>query len=302
MNANTTCRLSPHATVVQLIARRFVEKATPKAITGASAANALMIAPTVEIHTPSGPGPFPAVVIMHNCAGLDGMGASTTYEWARFLIANGYAVLLPDSFRPRERFRGVCTLSSGFWVRHEIRGADAYAALEAARNDPRIDARRVAVMDGSNGGVATLAAVNSDMLAEGAWLKPGQSGFAAAIAFYPECGIDYGNWQVADLKPLRTSGSYRAASPLTILIGALDDWTPVPPCDAMVKAASGAAVTMKVYPGAHHSFDSAVPVQHNPRATNINNPGGGATVGRNPAAHEDSRKVVLEVLRTRLAP
>lgn len=267
----------------------------------ARVANDKSIAPTIEVHTPDGPGPFPAVVVMHNCGGLDGLGADVSYEWTRFLVANGYAVLLPDSFRPRDRHRGVCSLPNGFWVHHEVRGADAYAALDAARKDPRIDARRVAVMGGSNGGVATLAAANADMIAEGSWLKPGQSGFSAAIAFYPECGIDYGSWQVPSRRPLQTSGNFRAAVPLTILIGALDNWTPAPPCEALAKAASGAPVDIKIYPEAHHSFDSAWPVQHNPRATNINNPGGGATIGRNAAAHEDSRKVVLEVLRTKLA-
>ena len=53
---------------------------------------------------PEGNGPFPAVVAMHNCAGL--MNASGTIrtryrDWAQQLVRMGFVVLFPDSYGPR---------------------------------------------------------------------------------------------------------------------------------------------------------------------------------------------------------
>ncbi len=252
--------------------------------------------PAVEIRVPQGAGPFPAVVVLHNCGGLDGAGARTTYDWVEFLLANGYATVIPDSFRPRDLSLGVCERPGFMWPNQTHRGADAYAALALAQADARIDRRRIAVMGGSNGGVATLAAANADMIAANGWLAAGQPGFAHAIAFYPECGISYGEWKVEKLKPLTATGAFRPAMPLTILTGALDNWTPASACEAMVKVANGAPVRLKIYPDAHHSFDSPTPgIFQLPRAHNINSPGN-TTVGQNVAARTDSRREVLAIL------
>jgi hypothetical protein len=48
----------------------------------------------VELVRPEGPGPFPAVVLLHSCAGL-GRGARHAGDWIRRLVAMGYAVALP---------------------------------------------------------------------------------------------------------------------------------------------------------------------------------------------------------------
>ena len=52
---------------------------------------------------------------------------------------------------------------------------------------------------------------------------------------------------------------FKPIAPLLILIGELDDWTPAEPSR---KLAAGYPVEIKVYPGAHHSFDSILPVRH----------------------------------------
>ncbi len=260
------------------------------------------IQPTIDIRVPPGAGPFPAVVLLHTCGGLDAPSPSTVMDWADFLVANGYAVVMPDSFIPRGLRGGVCQRPGSQWVTTRIRGADAYVGLRAAQADARIDGKRVAVMGGSNGGVATLAAANADMIKENGWLAPSQPGFVQAIPFYPECGVTYGGWQVERRgASVTTSGSYNAAFPVMILIGAQDNWTPVAPCQSMLKSATGAPMDMKIYPGAHHSFDSPSPgVISTPRVTNINNPGGLTTFGQNLPAREDSRRVVLALLAEKL--
>ena len=53
---------------------------------------------------PGGDGPFPAVVLLHQCNGLnDAVGA----QWAKRLVGWGYAVLRVDSFAPRG-LKNVC--------------------------------------------------------------------------------------------------------------------------------------------------------------------------------------------------
>jgi dienelactone hydrolase len=50
--------------------------------------------------------------------------------------------------------------------------------------------------------------------------------------------------------------SYPVIMPLLILMGALDDWTPVASCTDLARATN---VQMKVYPGAYHLFDLPMP-------------------------------------------
>ena len=103
-------------------------------------------------------------------------------------------------------------------------------------------------------------------------------GFAAAVAFYPECAA--GSWIRA----------YRASAPLLILSGELDDWTPAAPCQLLadVTRAQGQPVSIVVYPGAYHSFDTYNPVMRIPEARQ----GRGATIGGDNRAREDSIKQV----------
>src|SRR5262249_25858846 len=46
---------------------------------------------------PEGAGPFPAVVLMHGCAGI----SESNHEWSRWFRDKGYVALLVDSWAPR---------------------------------------------------------------------------------------------------------------------------------------------------------------------------------------------------------
>ena len=60
-------------------------------------------------------------------------------------------------------------------------------------------------------------------------------------------------------------------------------------------------MSIKVYPGAHHSFDSGNPVRYVPTRVNQNAPSGrGATTGGDPAAWADSIREVLTFFGQRL--
>jgi dienelactone hydrolase len=223
----------------------------------------------VEVAKPDGPGPFPTVVVMHDCSGLGPTSSGAPGRWAKQLVARGYVVVLPDSFTSRGYAGGVCTVALSQRradVGPERRAHDAHAALAYARALPYVDGRRVGIIGGSHGGTTTLATMLAPAGDE-------RAGFAAAVALYPRCASQF--------------GVYRTAAPLLILIGEKDDWTPAEPCRKLTQAAreAGQPVAIKVYPGAHHSFDSPHPVRYVATRVNPNAPGGrGATTGGDPAA------------------
>ena len=96
------------------------------------------------------------------------------------------------------------------------------------------------------------------------------------------------------------SGAFKPLAPLLILIGELDDWTPPEPCRRLAGAAQAAGypVEIKVYPGAHHSFDSILPIRRVAERININSlTGRGATTGGNPEAWARVERFLAEHLR-----
>src|SRR5712692_3770119 len=62
----------------------------------------------VTVSRPDGSGPFPAVVVMHDCSGLGPRSSGAPGRWAKELVGRGYVVVMPDSFTPRGHADGVC--------------------------------------------------------------------------------------------------------------------------------------------------------------------------------------------------
>ena len=129
-----------------------------------------------------------------------------------------------------------------------------------------------------------------------AFAQDKKDGFKAGIALYPGCAPGSRVWQSA-------TGVYKPIAPLLILIGEWDDWTPAAPCQKLTDAAKAAEypVSIKVYPGAYHSFDSNNPVRFVPTRVNGSSPSGrGATTGGSPIAWADSIKEVVAFFGTHL--
>ena len=234
----------------------------------------------IKVLKPEGAGPFPAIVILHDCSGLGPRSSGAPARWANELLRQGYVILIPDSFTTRGHADGVCTnpSPSRLEVGPNRRVRDAQEALAYARSLPYVDGAHVGVMGGSHGGSTTLATM----------VDP-RTGFAAAIALYPGCGVRYGNWWPG------SAGAYKPVAPLLILTGEMDDWTPAEPCRQLAEKsrATGLPVAIKVYPGAHHAFDSDRPVRYVETRVNMNAPGGrGATTGGSPEAWADSIREV----------
>ena len=241
-----------------------------------------------QVIRPEGAGPFPAVVILHDCSGLGPRSSGAPGRWAGELVRAGYVVIMPDSFSTRGFASGVCTDPSS--RRSEVgpvrRLRDAYAALAHARTLSYVDNRRVGLMGGSHGGTSTLVSMRAPQNDREALAPERRAGFAAGIALYPACPTQL----------LDRGSAYRPIAPLLILTGEKDDWTPAAPCQQLTERgqAAGLPMSIKVYPGAHHAFDNHSPVRYVPNRVNANSPSGyGATTGGDSRAWADSIREVL---------
>ena len=122
---------------------------------------------------------------------------------------------------------------------------DSYRALDELANHPKIDKDRIAITGWSLGGGVGLFS---------AW-KPlydvinSKNKFAAHLPFYPPCFIEPKDLTFTD-------------SPIHILIGESDNWTPADACENLVdnlKEKNNIGIT--VYKNSHHSFDSTKPLE-----------------------------------------
>jgi dienelactone hydrolase len=235
------------------------------------------------LYRPDGPGPFPAVVALHDCEGLAQRpaGEGQVYaEWAKLLVGAGFAVLFPDSFgsrgigpQCREQNRKVRA------SRERVRDANAARLWLQGQSFIRRD--RVSLLGWSNGGTAALWAIRPT-----AAPRDNSTDFRSAVVLYPGC------------RRLRET-AWSGRVPALILIGSADDWTPAAACQQMVAGARGrsARVEIVVYPGAHHEFDWAnSPVRLRTGLVNTVDPSGKAHGGTNPTARNDALKRVPEWL------
>lgn len=247
----------------------------------------------------AGAAPRPAILALHGCGGLYAGKESTRLgeryrEAAASLNVLGYDVLLLDSFGSR----GVRQICQSRYAERTIkvgqRVRDAEAALAWLTRQPGVDAMRIGVLGWSNGGSTTLNLLEQlRRKASAAATEPQRAvpAVAAAAVFYPGC------------KPLGQRHADLGTVPLLIQIGALDDWTPAPPCEALVqqlRARPGADVDLRVYPGSYHGFDSKAPVRLRtdvPNGTSAD----GVHQGGNPEARDQSLQVLDAFWRRTLA-
>jgi dienelactone hydrolase len=231
---------------------------------------------------PAGAGPFPAVVQLHGCAGVE----AQSYRWARWLADRGYVALVVDSFGPR-RMAGDCRARPDD-PPITARFDDAFGALRYLQALPYVRADRVAAIGWSQGGVYAMSVINGPSLerARRRGVVLPATGFAAGIGLYPGGCFSLVGEQVV--------------RPLLVLIGAADDWTPAAKCREMVEAmrGRGADASIVVYPGAYHYFDvEGQRLEVLAGVENSNRPGGmGATVSYQAEAAADAYRQVEQFL------
>ena len=174
------------------------------------------------------------------------------YEYMKMYQQSGFATFELNSFKSRN-------ISSTVGSQVEVTTAsiilDAYKAFEKLSKHPNIDKNKVSITGWSLGGaVALFSGWKPIIKAISKDLK-----FASHLSFYPPCFFDPENTEFTD-------------SPIHILIGELDNWTPAEPCNYFVKKISdNSNVNLTIYPNSHHSFDSKEPITFNEKGYSFKN-------------------------------
>lgn len=256
----------------------------------------------------------PLVVALHGCGGLwDARGElGLRYrEYRAWLKTRGISLLLVDSFGTRGKARGICTEPLAHRsIRPVDRRLDVQGALQWLQGQAWVDRQRVFLLGWSHGASTVLSTLNRDnaqaIATEGTPNIAGGTAtsashpvpttrprelmdFKAAIAFYPGCG------------PASQNPDYQLTTALLLMIGEDDNWTPARDCERFYRQQTeklqqrgleSGLFQLKLYPGAHHGFDSSLPVRHRRDVPNGVNRGRGVTAGGHPASREDAFKTL----------
>jgi len=247
---------------------------------------------------PPGAGPFPAVVVLHSTAGID--GRATPYVQA--LREAGIAALQIDMWGPRGVLPGVdLSRARPRSTFHTI--ADAVGALAFLAAHPKIDRDRIGVMGQSWGAVMGLLLASPEV--RSAFPKP-DVWFKGVASLYPVC------WAFA----VPGTASHRVVAgrwplmPILVLAAGIEDYDTRPDgqdCrDAFggrTSPQSGAPVLLHVYDGVTHAWDRLRQGEvtfFDPAAAGGR--GGPVRVVRNEEAARDSVRRVRDFFATVLTP
>jgi dienelactone hydrolase len=201
--------------------------------------------------------PVPAIVLLHGRAGPYSSLAHGTYtaetlskrhkSWGEHWASRGYVALLVDSFGPRGYPQGF---EKGSYderpaevSEQTVRPLDAYGALRYLRGRKEVRPDRIGVQGWSNGGMTVLATMSQT--APGIDHPSRETGFRAALAEYPGCGMD------------AIKGEYRNYAPVLMMVASADEEVSPKICEKFAEKAkrSGADLDIVVYEGAEHNFD-----------------------------------------------
>ena len=184
---------------------------------------------TGTLTKPQGDGPFPGVVLLHDC-----LGPMPEYEepWVERLTRWGYVTFRVDSFGPRgESSACIKLLVVAPWTRAQ----EAHDAKSYLARLPFVDNNKIAVMGSGTGGWAALHTVDKGTSIEGR-----ENPFRAAVTLYPYCHAP----------------QFDPDAPVLILIGELTEMFSAEKCLSMINTGETARdVILKIYPGTHYAFD-----------------------------------------------
>lgn len=206
---------------------------------------------------PANRGSHPAIVMLHGRAGPYSSLAKGVYTaatlskrhqaWGEFWAERGYVALLVDSFGPRgfpEGFqRGSYDDRPAEVSEQTVRPLDAYGALKYLRGRRDVAPDRIGVQGWSNGGMTVLVTMSEK--SPGIDRPSPQSGFRAALAEYPGCGMD------------AVKGRYRNYAPLLLMVASADEEVSPKRCEEFAQRArsAGNELELIVWPGAEHNYD-----------------------------------------------
>jgi dienelactone hydrolase len=187
---------------------------------------------------PPGPGPFPGVILLHHCGGLN-ESAGPIAVYTSMLVQQGYAVASPDSFTARHIVED-CNYGA---VKALDRAQDVFAVAELMATRPDIKARKIGVVGWSHGGYSAVYIARDwpkeRSLRESLAAKGGK--IAASVALYGEaCG---------------DAEKAAVVTPLLGLFGERDNNTRIDVCQALAAQSNG-LMQIHVYENDFHAFDT----------------------------------------------
>lgn len=187
-----------------------------------------------QLITPDGPGPYPAILVLHTSGGLQ----SGDVEYAKRLVQEGYVALIP-SFMEAYGIRAK-TRQLSFTTSAEPLYADFVSILDLLRHNEKVAGKKIGAIGFSNGGYFAL------------WLAAtGQ--VQAGVSYY---GALTGAGTDKSLSRYRQVFS-KTSAPVLILHGIDDSTVPVNKAielDSILNAAQTRHEFYQ-YPGAEHRFE-----------------------------------------------
>ena len=193
-----------------------------------------------DLYLPEGEGPFGCVLALHGSIGWADHHQDHVNGW----IEAGLAVCKVHSFTSRSI---DSTVDDQLSVTHAMMLVDAFKTRAVLEQDSRIG--KIGIAGWSLGGTVALYSAWSPLI------EILGTPFDAHLPFYP----------AAHLRPELQTWS---DSPILILHGDADDWTPLHFVEGLVPQLPNA--TLHVYPGAHHSFDCEKELTWLPKAVHLN--------------------------------
>ena len=194
-----------------------------------------------ELFVPEGEGPFGCVIALHGSLGWAPHHQDHINGW----LNAGLAVCKVNSFTSRSI---ETTANDQLTVTHAMMLVDAFTTRTLLEQDSRIG--KVGISGWSLGGTVALYSAWSPLVE----ILGGP--FDAHLPFYPAAHIrpDVQVWE---------------ESPMLILHGEIDNWTPVHFVEGLMPQLPNA--TLHVYPNAHHSFDCEHELTQLPEAVHLKN-------------------------------
>jgi dienelactone hydrolase len=196
-----------------------------------------------DLFLPEGKGPFPVVILLHPCGGLDEVVITTLQAHSQELLSNGFATLILDSYGSRNLTGGKMCSDRLYRsdIRYGIRRDDAFNAMVALQRHAKISKENVFLLGLSDGGSAALLSAKGGPV----------DNFRAISSYYPDC------------KKLLGGVGYVHKSPIIVFVGEKDDWTPPAEClkSKGPGVVTGAEFEVISYPNAYHGFDQPMPMR-----------------------------------------
>jgi carboxymethylenebutenolidase len=184
--------------------------------------------------TPDGPGPYPAILVLHTSGGLE----SADTEFAQRLVKEGYVVLLPYYFaaygiEARTRQLAFTTYAQDIY-------ADLVASLNLLRSTAKVDGSKLGAVGFSSGGYFAL------WLAATGQVQAGVSWYGAVTGAATDKSLSL-------FRRVFTAGS----APVLIFHGDKDSTVPIEKAIQLdsILTAAGSPHEFREYSGTEHLFD-----------------------------------------------